>query len=75
MLVALWTDTGQLAPESYVTYIACRMYGCTPSELDEQDAATVSLHLAFMNAEEKVKAEKSRAAQAAAKARKGRRGR
>lgn len=51
LLAALWTgDEGRIPPE-YFDLLACRMYGCTPSQLDAEEAARVCLHLAFAGVE------------------------
>ena len=47
----LWTGGGQPPPE-YADLVLCRdVYHCLPSQLDEEDAETISLHLAMMDAE------------------------
>jgi hypothetical protein len=59
LLAALWTGDARRLPPDYADYLACRMYGCTPAELDEQDAARVALHLAFAAAEREVAARRA----------------
>jgi hypothetical protein len=54
VLTALFTENAAGLPIEYAEYQACRLYGCTPSELYEQDEETVRLHLAFAAAEQKV---------------------
>lgn len=54
LLAALWTGDARRLPPEYADYLACRLYACTPAELDEQDAARVALHLAFAAAEREV---------------------
>jgi hypothetical protein len=56
LLAALWTGDARRLPPEYADYLACRLYACTPAELDEQDAARVALHLAFAAAEREVAA-------------------
>ncbi|MBK8023520.1 MAG: hypothetical protein IPK19_19325 [Chloroflexi bacterium] len=41
-------------PEEYHDYRACRLYACTPSQLDAEDDDRVRLHLAFQAVEERV---------------------
>ena len=39
--------TARDSPLQWVVYQMCRMYGCTPLELMEQDAETVRQHYAI----------------------------
>lgn len=59
LLAALWTENDSLLPDGYGDYLACRLYGCTPSQLDQEDADRVALHLAFHGVEEQVRARRS----------------
>ena len=59
LLAALWTENDSLLPEGYAGYLACRLYGCTPGQLDQEDADVVALHLAFHGVEEQVRARRS----------------
>ncbi len=52
--IALWTGKSQLAPPEYTDLVLCRLYHCTPAELDEQDNERVMIHLALYNAEQKI---------------------
>lgn len=50
MLAHLWLS--EPAPAEYVDLVLCRdVYHCTPSQLDEEDAARVLEHLECLNAE------------------------
>lgn len=54
LLASLWTGSTKAQPSEYAEYVLCaKVYHCTPSELDRQDAAKVRLHLGFWNAEQK----------------------
>ena len=45
---------GDDVPGEYTDYLLCtQVYRCTPSELDEQDANTVLLHLEMFNEDRK----------------------
>ncbi|MDZ4771204.1 MAG: hypothetical protein SGJ24_18945 [Chloroflexota bacterium] len=58
-MIALWTGNPSRLPDAYADYLACRLYNCTPSALDEQDADRVVLHLAFHDAERQVSARRT----------------
>ena len=60
------TKSGKF-PEEYFDYALCKMYSCTPSELDELDADTVELHMSFLGLERRMERIKVRRAQQAAK--------
>lgn len=38
------------APQEYIDFLLMKdVYHCTPSELDEQDASKITLHINFLN--------------------------
>lgn len=61
-------------PDGWAEYILCKeVWHCTPLELNEQDAAKVDLHIAFWNAEQRLKQVNADAQKNASKAKSGRR--
>jgi hypothetical protein len=42
-------DNKRQVDETYIDFEMCRMYGCTPSELDEQDELRVEYHWHLFN--------------------------
>lgn len=50
---ALWTGTGS-PPWAYVLYRARKMYGCTPSELAQEDFETMMQDIQLENLERKI---------------------
>lgn len=55
LTTALFTGSGQ-APVEYTELQLCRdVYHCRPSELAEEDAAVVRVHLALLTAESRVR--------------------
>lgn len=41
------TGYGLDCPPEYLVYLACKLYHCTPSQIAEEDSATVLQHLRF----------------------------
>lgn len=57
MLTILWTENEEReVPWEYLELMLCReVYHCTPSELAEQPADVVQMHLSLINAENRVR--------------------
>jgi len=50
--VQTWHWVGESPPPEYLEFLLIqRVYHCTPSELDKQDAAIVDLHTGFLLAD------------------------
>lgn len=50
------TGIARPIPEEYIHYYICKhVYGCLPSQLADEDYATVMLHLEFYNIEQEFK--------------------
>lgn len=56
----LWTGAGK-PPREYSELVMCRdLYGCTPSQLAEEDPLVLMDHLALYNEEQRLLALKSK---------------
>lgn len=45
------TGYGLDCPPEYLVYLACKLYRCTPSQIIDEDFATVVQHLRFQQIE------------------------
>ena len=67
----MWADKAAAMPYAYEEYVLCtKVFHCTPSELDAQDADRVTILLAIWNGEQAYFKEKRKADEDAARAKK-----